>query len=87
LIVLATGNIRDGIVRNTYLNRNDTEPVENPAQAWNALTVGAFTEKVLLTDPGYGGVAAYRSSRGAFAMQPHIGYLGSAVADQTRCSF
>jgi hypothetical protein len=55
LIVLATGNIRDGIVRNTYLNRNDTEPVENPAQAWNALTVGAFTEKVLLTDPGYGG--------------------------------
>ena len=55
LIVLATGNIRDGIARNTYLNRNDTAPVENPAQAWNALTVGAFTEKVLLTDPSYEG--------------------------------
>lgn len=55
LIILATGNIRDGIARNTYLNRNDTESVENPAQAWNALTVGAFTEKALLADPSYEG--------------------------------
>jgi Subtilase family len=55
LIVLATGNIRDGIARNTYLNGNDTEPVESPAQAWNALTVGAFTEKVLLANPSYEG--------------------------------
>jgi hypothetical protein len=38
LIVLAAGNIRDGITRQNYPDRNDVEPIENPAQAWNALT-------------------------------------------------
>ncbi len=55
LIVLASGNVRNGIGRDTYLNRNDTEPIENPAQAWNALTIGAYTEKVLLSDPTFQG--------------------------------
>lgn len=38
LIVLAAGNIRDGITPHNYPDRNDVEPIENPAQAWNALT-------------------------------------------------
>ena len=29
--------------------------IENPSQAWNALTVGAYTEKDALIDPTYGG--------------------------------
>jgi hypothetical protein len=36
------------------------EPVDNPAQAWNALTVGAFTERINITEPtfvGYSPVA------------------------------
>jgi Subtilase family len=55
LIVLAAGNIRDGITRHNYPDRNDVEPIENPAQAWNALTVGAFTEKNTLADPTFAG--------------------------------
>jgi len=39
LIVLAGGNIRDGITRRGYLTRNDLEPIENPSQALNALTI------------------------------------------------
>lgn len=55
LIVLAAGNIRDGITRHNYPDRNDVEPIENPAQAWNALTVSAFTEKNTLVDPTFAG--------------------------------
>ena len=55
LIVLAAGNIRDNINRRSYLTLNDTEQIENPSQAWNALTVGAFTEKDALIDPMYSG--------------------------------
>ena len=30
----------------TYLDRCDTFPIEDPAQAWNALTIGAYTNLV-----------------------------------------
>jgi hypothetical protein len=58
LMVLAGGNIRQGINRQSYLNLNDLEPIENPAQAWNALTIGAFTEKDTLIDPSFQGWAS-----------------------------
>ena len=40
-----------------YLDRCDLEPIEDPAQAWNALTVGAHTELTALdpNEPGYDG--------------------------------
>ena len=60
LIVLAAGNIRhliDPTLHTDYieLNRGVDAQVESPAQAWNALTVGAYTEKdtVPATLPGY----------------------------------
>lgn len=37
------------------LSRSDTELVEDPAQAWNALVVGACTEKFMITDPSLAG--------------------------------
>jgi hypothetical protein len=55
LIVVAAGNIRDEITQDDYPDRNDVEPVENPAQAWNALTIGAYTEKSTLVDPNFSG--------------------------------
>jgi hypothetical protein len=55
LIVVSAGNIRDGIPAADYLNRNDVSPIENPAQAWNALTVGACTEKCNITSAAYNG--------------------------------
>lgn len=42
LFIISAGNVLENEV--PYLDRCDVEPVEDPAQAWNALTVGAFTE-------------------------------------------
>lgn len=58
LIAVSAGNIREDIHQNDYLVRNDTTPIESPAQAWNALTVGAFTEKTAITDPVFNGWGA-----------------------------
>lgn len=55
LIVVSSGNIRDEIHSAGYPVRNDAEPVENPAQAWNALTVGAYTDKQHIADPSFAG--------------------------------
>lgn len=53
LIILSAGNIADDLTPVDHLTRNDLEPVDDPAQAWNALTVGAFTEKVDIIDPDF----------------------------------
>jgi hypothetical protein len=50
LFIVSAGNVRD--IDATYLDRCDTEPIEDPAQAWNALTVGAFTDLVDLQEEG-----------------------------------
>ncbi|PVE62026.1 S8 family peptidase [Microbacterium testaceum] len=43
LFVVSAGNIRDIAVADDHLDRSDLEPVEDPAQSWNALTVGAYS--------------------------------------------
>lgn len=43
LFVVSAGNIRDVAVEDDHLERSDLEPVEDPAQSWNALTVGAYS--------------------------------------------
>lgn len=53
LIILPVGNIRDEINREDYIANNDSASAENPAQSWNALVVGAFTEKVNIVDSKY----------------------------------
>ena len=55
LIILSAGNIAVDLTPDDHLFRNDIEPVDDPAQARNALTVGAFTEKVDITDPTFAG--------------------------------
>lgn len=42
LLIVAAGNVRDGYVTD-FLDVCDTSVIEDPGQAWNALTVGAFT--------------------------------------------
>lgn len=51
LIVLSAGNVDDSDDWRSYPSSNATTPVEDPAQAWNALTVGAYTRKVDIRDP------------------------------------
>lgn len=58
LLILSAGNIRVDLMPADHLIRNDLESVEDPAHAWNALTVGAFTEKVDLIDPALAGWTA-----------------------------
>jgi hypothetical protein len=59
LFLISAGNIeRARIPTANYLSRTDLEPIFNPAQAWNALTVGAFTEKTNITDPTFHGWTA-----------------------------
>lgn len=57
LLVIATGNV-DSYHANHRLE-SDTSSVEDPAQSWNALTVGAHTDLVgVPTDPEYAGWTA-----------------------------
>jgi len=58
LLIVSAGNIRVDLMPTDHLVRNDLESVEDPAHAWNALTVGAFTEKVDLIDPSLAGWSA-----------------------------
>ena len=50
LLVLSAGNIQDPSAWLRYPDSNDTDGVHDPAQAWNALTVGAFTDRVRITE-------------------------------------
>lgn len=53
LFVVSAGNVDDTKLDRDHLTRSETEPVHDPAQAWNALTVGAYTEKVVITHPDF----------------------------------
>ncbi len=54
LFVLSAGNV--GLpLEVAHLDRSDVEGVHDPAQAWNALTVGAHTEKAVILDPDWNG--------------------------------
>ena len=54
LVVLAAGNVlRENW--HLYPNRNEVDQIHDPGQAWNALTVGATTEKVQFNTEGFPG--------------------------------
>jgi hypothetical protein len=55
LICVSAGNLRNQLGHVEYLHANDLAEVESPAQAWNALAVGAFTNKADIVSPGYEG--------------------------------
>jgi hypothetical protein len=46
LFVVSAGNVRSHHLTPNHLDVSDLRPIEDPAQAWNALTVGAYTESV-----------------------------------------
>ena len=91
LIVLSAGNNDDW--RN-YPDTNLTNEVHDPAQAWNALTVGAFTEKTEIVDPtltGYhaiapaGGLSPYSTTSltwppRKWPIKPEVMFEGGNVA-------
>lgn len=60
LYLVSAGNLRNPDVE--HLDRSDLEPVHDPAQAWNALTVGACTHKTVLEGEAYRGWNAVASA-------------------------
>jgi hypothetical protein len=60
LMVLSAGNT-DLASRRDYPNSNLTDGVHDPGQAWNAITVGGYTEKALVDQARYPGWEALAS--------------------------
>ena len=54
LFVLSAGNVNPADWR-AYPDANRVSEVQDPAQAWNAITVGAFTTKTRITEPTLAG--------------------------------
>ncbi len=52
LFVISAGN-SDKNARSTYPHNLETEEVHDPAQAWNALTVGAYTDRWQIEDSDF----------------------------------
>ncbi len=51
LLVVSAGNIDDLNAWSQYPYSNESDGVHDPAQAWNALTIGAYTDLVRITEP------------------------------------
>ena len=64
LFIIAAGNINDPNEWIQYPDSNFTNAVHDPAQAWNAVTVGAYTTKTRLTDPDISGYQAVAPADG-----------------------
>lgn len=89
LFVLCAGNTEDAQTWDAYPVGLSTRGIRDPGQAWNALTVGAYTEKVNITEAdaqGYvpvapeGGISPYsRTSNGwnsAWPLKPDVVFEG-----------
>jgi|TARA_R110000772_G_scaffold103600_3_gene204682 hypothetical protein len=78
LFVLSAGNIEDPNAWANYPASNSTDGIHDPGQAWNALTVGACTDLIHITEPdavGYqpiapqGGLSPFSTTSQTW--QPH----------------
>ncbi len=93
LIVVSAGNAESHNWRN-YPADNLTNEVHDPGQAWNALTIGAFTQKTRITEPtlsGFvpiapsGGLSPYSTTsctwpRRKWPIKPEVVFEGGNVA-------
>ncbi|WUH99271.1 S8 family peptidase [Spirillospora sp. NBC_00431] len=68
LFVVSAGNVNPIGLRGDYLDECDTSRIEDPAQAWNVLTVGAFTGLTEITGDGY---ADHRALAPAGELSPY----------------
>ena len=78
LLVVSAGNINDSNAWSHYPDSNKTDGVHDPAQAWNALTIGACTDLVWITEPDMSGYAPIAPKGGlspfsttSLTWQPH----------------
>lgn len=64
LIVVSAGNVDKSDNWRNYPEDNLTNEVHDPGQSWNALTVGAFTKKIRITDSSLSGYSPIAPSGG-----------------------
>lgn len=89
LFVLCAGNTTDLADLATYPASLSTNGIRDPGQAWNAITVGAFTAKVEITEENtqnlqpiapYGGLSPYTSTSAswntAWPLKPEVVFEG-----------
>jgi hypothetical protein len=55
LFVISAGNVDANLLNSEHLVRSDLEPIQDPAQAWNALAVGAITNLAEISDVKWNG--------------------------------
>ncbi len=55
LMVVSAGNYANELNPEDYPRVNREASIQDPAQAWNVVTVGAYTEKVMIEDPDLAG--------------------------------
>jgi Subtilase family len=51
LILISGGNIDDSNAWMNYPASNSTDSIHDPGQAWNALTIGAYTDLIEISEP------------------------------------
>jgi hypothetical protein len=52
LIIVSAGNVDDNNAWSDYPDSNATDSIHDPGQSWNALTVGACTDLIHMTEEG-----------------------------------
>lgn len=62
LFVISTGNNREVNELTDHWVQAELSQIEDPAQSWNALTVGAYTEKTTVNEYGFEGWSALAES-------------------------
>ena len=89
LFILCAGNTEDQQSLSAYPASLSTNGIRDPGQAWNAITVGAYTEKVQITEANAqgltpvapsGGLSPYTSTSAtwntAWPMKPEVVFEG-----------
>ena len=64
-----------------HLTISDSQAVHDPGHAWNALTVGAFTEKTTIEETDYDGWAPVAGA-GDLSPWSSTGVILSTIAEQ-----
>jgi hypothetical protein len=62
LFVISAGNNRDILPNVDHWTQLQMAEIEDPAQSWNAITVGAYTEKTTNSDPTFNGWSPFAPS-------------------------
>lgn len=101
LFILSAGNTEDEHAWSTYPASLTTNGIRDPGQSWNALTVGAFTNKTLITEEDAqhyvpvapsGGLSPFTTSSGrwnpAWPLKPDVVFEGGNVGKSaTGCAW